>query len=135
MPAASIREVVSNSSGGLSGNLSVTTGTGTAVEDTLVGSMRFASGAIGTLHATTAAYPGYPRRVEITGTEGTLRIEHDRIAGWDLKSGAIEGTTLTSATTRAPASRADSALRSRSGLLPDCEITTNSASRKCCGTA
>jgi UDP-N-acetyl-2-amino-2-deoxyglucuronate dehydrogenase len=69
-----------------------------AVEDTLIASMAFASGAIGTLQATTAAYPGYPRRVEITGTEGTLIIEHDRIAAWDLKSGHVDGTTLTSAT-------------------------------------
>jgi predicted dehydrogenase len=68
------------------------------VEDTLVASMAFASGAVGTLQATTAAWPGYPRRVEITGTEGTLILEHDRIASWDLKSGRSEGTTLTSAT-------------------------------------
>ena len=37
-------------------------------------------------------------RVEITGSEGTLILEHDRIAGWDLKDGHVEGTTLTSAT-------------------------------------
>jgi UDP-N-acetyl-2-amino-2-deoxyglucuronate dehydrogenase len=69
-----------------------------AVEDTLVASMVFASGALGTLQATTAAYPGYPRRVEITGTEGTLLIEHDRIVGWDLRSGRVDGAALTSAT-------------------------------------
>jgi UDP-N-acetyl-2-amino-2-deoxyglucuronate dehydrogenase len=68
------------------------------VEDTLVASLAFASGAVGTLQATTAAWPGYPRRVEITGTEGTLILEHDRIASWDLKSGQSGGTTLTSAT-------------------------------------
>jgi UDP-N-acetyl-2-amino-2-deoxyglucuronate dehydrogenase len=69
-----------------------------AVEDTLVASMTFASGALGTLQATTAAFPGYPRRVEITGTEGTLVIEHDRIASWDLKSGREDVGGLTSAT-------------------------------------
>ncbi|MGV3520116.1 Gfo/Idh/MocA family protein [Luteitalea sp.] len=69
-----------------------------AVEDTLVASIVFASGALGSFQATTAAWPGYPRRVEITGTEGTLVIEHDRIAGWDLRSGHVDGTTLTSAT-------------------------------------
>jgi predicted dehydrogenase len=69
-----------------------------AVEDTLVASLVFASGALGSFQATTAAWPGYPRRVEITGTEGTLVIEHDRIAGWDLRSGHVDGTTLTSAT-------------------------------------
>jgi UDP-N-acetyl-2-amino-2-deoxyglucuronate dehydrogenase len=68
------------------------------VEDTLVAVMTFASGALGTLQATTAAYPGYPRRVEITGTEGTLVIEHDRIASWDLKSGREDVGGLTSAT-------------------------------------
>ncbi len=69
-----------------------------AVEDTLVATMVFASGALGTFEATTAAWPGYPRRVEITGTDGTLVIEHDRIARWDLKSGQEDGATLTSAT-------------------------------------
>src|SRR6267142_40556 len=48
-------------------------------EDTAVAILEFANGALGTLHATTAAYPGYPRRVEITGTEGTVILEHDRI--------------------------------------------------------
>ena len=68
------------------------------VEDTLVASMTFANGALGTLQTTTAAYPGYPRRIEITGTEGTLVIEHDRIASWDLKSGREDVGGLTSAT-------------------------------------
>ena len=42
-------------------------------------------------------------------------------------SASGESSTFTSATTRAPASFACVALRSRSGLLPDCEITTYSA--------
>ena len=40
------------------------------VEDTAVAMLEFASGAIGTFEATTAAYPGYTRRVEFTGTGG-----------------------------------------------------------------
>lgn len=55
------------------------------VEDTVVATLEFASGAIGTLEATTAAYPGYPRRVEVSGTEGTVAIEHDRIVSCDLR--------------------------------------------------
>src|SRR5437660_11292326 len=35
-------------------------------EDTAAAILEFASGALGILHATTAAYPGYPRRVEIS---------------------------------------------------------------------
>jgi len=55
-------------------------------EDTAAAILEFGSGALGTLHATTAAYPGYQRRVEITGTEGTVVLEHDRIIATDLRN-------------------------------------------------
>jgi predicted dehydrogenase len=54
-------------------------------EDTAMAILEFASGALGTLQATTAAYPGYPRRVEITGSQGTVILEHDRIVAADLR--------------------------------------------------
>jgi len=54
-------------------------------EDTAVATLEFASGALGVFHATTAAYPGYPRRVEVSGTEGTVILEHDRIMAADLR--------------------------------------------------
>jgi predicted dehydrogenase len=55
-------------------------------EDTAVATLEFASGAVGTLLATTAAYPGYPRRIEITGSEGTVILEHDRIITADFRN-------------------------------------------------
>jgi len=55
-------------------------------EDTLVATLEFANGAIGTLQATTSVYPGYPRRVELTGSEGTVIIEHDRLVAADLRN-------------------------------------------------
>ncbi len=55
-------------------------------EDTAAAILEFASGALGILHATTAAYPGYPRRVEISGSEGTVILEHDRIIAAKLRS-------------------------------------------------
>ena len=55
-------------------------------EDTALALLEFPSGAVGVLHATTAAYPGYPRRVEITGSEGTVVVEQDRIVAADLRS-------------------------------------------------
>ncbi len=55
-------------------------------EDTAVTTLEFASGALGIFHATTAAYPGYPRRVEISGTEGTVILEHDRIIAANLRN-------------------------------------------------
>ena len=59
-------------------------------EDTATALLEFASGAIGVFHATTAAYPGYPRRVEISGTEGTVVLEHDRIIAVDLHNAPPE---------------------------------------------
>ena len=48
------------------------------VEDTVVAVLEFASGAVGTFEATTAAWPGYSRRVAMSGTHGTVVIEQDR---------------------------------------------------------
>ncbi len=53
-------------------------------EDTAIALLEFASGALGLLQATTSAFPGYPRRLEITGTEGTVILEQDRIIAVDL---------------------------------------------------
>ena len=55
-------------------------------EDTLVALLEFANGAVGVLQATTSAYPGYPRRLELTGTEGTVIIDHDKLLAADLRN-------------------------------------------------
>ena len=54
------------------------------VEDTAVAVLEFENGALGTLEAATSAFPGYPRRLELTGSEGTLVIDGDRLARVDL---------------------------------------------------
>ena len=59
-------------------------------EDVALALLEFASGASATLEATTAAWPGYPRRVEISGTEGTLVVEGDRVTAADLRRPAPE---------------------------------------------
>jgi predicted dehydrogenase len=68
------------------------------VEDTAVAVLEFASGALGTLEAATSAYPGYSRRVELTGSEGTVVLDGDRLAAVDLRDadpgGADEADTL-----------------------------------------
>jgi len=60
-------------------------------EDTAVAVFEFASGALGTFEAATSVYPGYPRRLEITGREGTLVLEHDQVVAADLRSGGGPG--------------------------------------------
>jgi len=56
------------------------------VEDTVVASLEFSSGAIGTLEAATSVYPGYPRRLELTWSEGTIIVENDRVVSADLRT-------------------------------------------------
>jgi UDP-N-acetyl-2-amino-2-deoxyglucuronate dehydrogenase len=59
------------------------------VEDTVVAVLEFASGAVGTLECTTAAWPGYNRRVALSGSAGTVVIEQDRVVQRDLRE--VEG--------------------------------------------
>ena len=58
------------------------------VEDTGVATLEFANGALGMFEATTAAHPGYKRRLEISGERGTIVVEHDRVVAADLATGA-----------------------------------------------
>ncbi len=48
-------------------------------EDTAAASLRFASGALGSIAATTSAYPGVVTRLEILGTGGSAILENDRL--------------------------------------------------------
>jgi UDP-N-acetyl-2-amino-2-deoxyglucuronate dehydrogenase len=70
-------------------------------EDTALALIEFSSGAVGLLEATTAAYPGYPRRVEITGSEGTVILEHDRIVAINLRK-PYEGPISTASADQSP---------------------------------
>jgi predicted dehydrogenase len=49
-------------------------------EDVAVAVLRFANGALGTIAATTGAYPGVTTRVEIFGDKGSAGIENDSLA-------------------------------------------------------
>ncbi len=48
-------------------------------EDVALALLRFASGAVGTIIASTAMYPGFPQRLEIAGTGGTVVVENGEI--------------------------------------------------------
>src|SRR2546428_6664364 len=55
-------------------------------EDTLIALLEFNNGALGILQATTSVFPGYPRRLELTGSEGTIIVEQDRLLAANLKN-------------------------------------------------
>ena len=44
-------------------------------EDTVSAAIRFEGGALGGVYATTASFPGGPKRIELTGTKGTIVVE------------------------------------------------------------
>jgi predicted dehydrogenase len=54
------------------------------VEDTAVATLRFANGALGVIEATTAAFPGYLKRIEIHGSEGSAVLEEEDLKAWDF---------------------------------------------------
>ena len=49
------------------------------VEDCAVAMLAFESGAMGVIEGTTCSNPGFDRRIEITGTEGSVVIVEDKI--------------------------------------------------------
>jgi predicted dehydrogenase len=48
-------------------------------EDLAMAAIRFAGGAIGSITATTCAYPGFPDAIDIIGTKGTARLDGERL--------------------------------------------------------
>ena len=54
-------------------------------EDTATASLKFANGAFGSIEATTAAWPGWARRIEICGEHGSALLDGDHIAKWEFR--------------------------------------------------
>lgn len=54
------------------------------VEDTAVATVRFANGAMGVIEGSTATYPGFMKRVEISGTAGSAILEEESLKAWSF---------------------------------------------------
>lgn len=66
-------------------------------EDVVTASLRYGNGMLATVDATTAAYPGFPERIEIAGTKGSALFSGDRVevtlmSGETFAAGESEGT-------------------------------------------
>ena len=61
------------------------------VEDVVAATLTLANGAVATLSASTALYPGFPVRLAVHGTEGSAIIEGDQLHTLATKSGTIGG--------------------------------------------
>lgn len=54
------------------------------VEDTVAALFTFKNGSVGYIEASTACAPGFPRRIELSGTKGSVILEDDKIIRWQF---------------------------------------------------
>lgn len=54
------------------------------VEDVATATLQFANGALGTIEATTAAYPGYLKQIDIHGATGSAILKEEDLIAWDF---------------------------------------------------
>ncbi|MBX3421199.1 MAG: Gfo/Idh/MocA family oxidoreductase [Pirellulaceae bacterium] len=64
------------------------------VEDVATASLRFASGALGVIEATTAGFPGMLKRIELSGSTGTAILEEEDIIKWEFAQPASGDETI-----------------------------------------
>ncbi len=64
------------------------------VEDVATAVVRFANGALGTIEATTAGYPGSLKKIELTGSMGTAILEEEDIIKWEFAEQSAEDAKL-----------------------------------------
>lgn len=83
--------------------------TGIQADDTTVATLQFPDGALGTIEASTALWPGWSRRIEICGEHGSICLEDDFIAKWDFAQAEPGDETIRNA-------KRDNALGSGAGV-------------------
>src|ERR1700761_7492465 len=97
-------------------------------EDCALATVRFTSGAVGTITATTSVVPGFPERLEISGTEGSAVVKDGKLvyrevrgeAGGSAESGGVaEAGGSDGAGGGAAANAADLGVRAHAAQLAD----------------
>ncbi len=64
------------------------------VEDVAIANLKFKSGALGVIEATTTAYPGALKRIEIAGSEGSAILEEEDIIQWEFANETPEDDAI-----------------------------------------
>ncbi len=54
------------------------------VEDNLCAAIKYRNGSFGTIEVSTSCAPGFPRRIEFSGSTGTVAFEEDSITRWEF---------------------------------------------------
>ena len=58
--------------------------TGIEVEDNAVAILKFKNGSLGTIEGSTSCAPGFPRRIEISGSKGSVVLEDNKLVRWQF---------------------------------------------------
>lgn len=64
------------------------------VEDVAIANLKFKSGALGVIEATTTAYPGALKRIEISGSEGSAVLEEESLTQWEFANETPEDEAI-----------------------------------------
>jgi len=64
------------------------------VEDTAVAVVKFASGALGTIEGATSVYPGFFKKIEICGSNGSAVIEEENLNYWKFSDSTEKDEAL-----------------------------------------
>ena len=75
------------------------------VEDTAVAVVKFASGALGIIHGTTAAYPGLDASLRVFGSKGSAVISDDELVFLHENAGEAPEIAMSEMTGRQPGHR------------------------------
>ena len=64
------------------------------VEDNLCAVLKYRNGSFGTIEVSTSCAPGFPRRMEFSGVNGTVTFEEDKILRWEFSEPLEEDAKL-----------------------------------------
>ena len=64
------------------------------VEDTAAATLEFKNGALGTIEGATSAYPGFLKRIEISGDKGSVVLEEEDIKEWRFEKETARDTRI-----------------------------------------
>lgn len=64
------------------------------VEDVATAVLKFRNGALGVIEGSTAVYPGYLKKIEISGLDGSMVLEESALIKWDFREEFAEDDSI-----------------------------------------
>ena len=74
----------------VTGHIATLSHTGLEVEDNAAAVLKFKNGSLGTIEGSTSCAPGFPRRIEISGSQGSVVLEDNKLVRWQFAVEAPE---------------------------------------------